>query len=106
MCRHIYDWNIVYCDVKQPIHLNSILEEIILFMNDATTWLRGCLISSIALNMSWILSLISADIAQFGQLIDFVDGWSKGSWLDSNARHFFVPFNKLIARLIAYVFTD
>ena len=23
MCRHIYDWNIVYCDVKQPIHLTS-----------------------------------------------------------------------------------
>ena len=21
MCRHIYDWNIVNCDVKQPIHL-------------------------------------------------------------------------------------
>ena len=20
MCRHIYDWNIVNCDVKQPIH--------------------------------------------------------------------------------------
>ena len=23
MCRHIYDWNIVNCDVKQPIHLTS-----------------------------------------------------------------------------------
>ena len=23
MCRHMYDWNIVNCDVKQPIHLNS-----------------------------------------------------------------------------------
>ena len=23
MCRHIYDWNIVNCDVKQPIQLNS-----------------------------------------------------------------------------------
>ena len=23
MCRHIYDWNIVDCDVKQPIHLTS-----------------------------------------------------------------------------------
>ena len=21
MCRHIYDWNIVNCDVKQPIYL-------------------------------------------------------------------------------------
>ena len=20
MCRHMYDWNIVDCDVKQPIH--------------------------------------------------------------------------------------
>ena len=29
MCRHIYDWNIVNCDVKQPIQLNytSILLE-------------------------------------------------------------------------------
>ena len=25
MCRHIYDWNIVNCDVKQPIQLNSTL---------------------------------------------------------------------------------
>ena len=24
MCRHIYDWNIVNCDVKQQIQLNSI----------------------------------------------------------------------------------
>ena len=24
MCRHIYDWNIVECDVKQPIHLTSL----------------------------------------------------------------------------------
>ena len=24
MCRHIYDWNIVDCDVKQPIHLTYI----------------------------------------------------------------------------------
>ena len=23
MCRHIYDWNIVNCDVKQPFQLNS-----------------------------------------------------------------------------------
>ena len=23
MCRHIYDWNIVNCDVKQPIHLTN-----------------------------------------------------------------------------------
>ena len=23
MCRHIYDWNIVNCDVKQRIQLNS-----------------------------------------------------------------------------------
>ena len=23
MCRHMYDWNIVSCDVKQPIQLNS-----------------------------------------------------------------------------------
>ena len=23
MCRHIYDWNIVNCDVKQQIHLTS-----------------------------------------------------------------------------------
>ena len=23
MCRHIYDWNIVNCDVKRPIHLTS-----------------------------------------------------------------------------------
>ena len=23
MCRHMYDWNIVNCDVKQPIHLTS-----------------------------------------------------------------------------------
>ena len=23
MCRHIYDWNIVDCDVKQPLHLTS-----------------------------------------------------------------------------------
>ena len=23
MCRHIYDWNIVNCDVKQTIQLNS-----------------------------------------------------------------------------------
>ena len=23
MCRHIYDWNIVNCDVKQPIQLNE-----------------------------------------------------------------------------------
>ena len=23
MCRHIYDWNIVNYDVKQPIQLNS-----------------------------------------------------------------------------------
>ena len=23
MCRHIYDWNIVNCDVKQQIQLNS-----------------------------------------------------------------------------------
>ena len=22
MCRHIYDWNIVNCDIKQPIHHN------------------------------------------------------------------------------------
>ena len=21
MCRHMYDWNIVNCDVKQPIYL-------------------------------------------------------------------------------------
>ena len=25
MCRHMYDWNIVNCDVKQPIHLTSSL---------------------------------------------------------------------------------
>ena len=25
MCRHIYDWNIVNCDVKQTIQLNSTL---------------------------------------------------------------------------------
>ena len=25
MCRHIYDWNIVNCDVKQQIQLNSTL---------------------------------------------------------------------------------
>ena len=24
MCRHMYDWNIVNCDVKQPVQLNSI----------------------------------------------------------------------------------
>ena len=24
MCRHIFDWNIVECDVKQPISLNSV----------------------------------------------------------------------------------
>ena len=24
MCRHIYDWNIVGCDVKQLIQFNSI----------------------------------------------------------------------------------
>ena len=23
MCRHIYDWNIVNCDVKQPIKSNQ-----------------------------------------------------------------------------------
>ena len=23
MCRYIYDWNTVNCDVKQPIQLNS-----------------------------------------------------------------------------------
>ena len=23
MCRHVYDWNIVDCNVKQPIHLTS-----------------------------------------------------------------------------------
>ena len=23
MCRHIYDWNIVNCDVKQPIQKKS-----------------------------------------------------------------------------------
>ena len=23
MCRHMYDWNIVNCDVKQTIQLNS-----------------------------------------------------------------------------------
>ena len=23
MCRHIYDWNIVNCDVKQPIQLST-----------------------------------------------------------------------------------
>ena len=23
MCRHMYDWNIVNCDVKQQIHLTS-----------------------------------------------------------------------------------
>ena len=28
MCRHIYDWNIVNCDVKQPIQLNS-TEEVV-----------------------------------------------------------------------------
>ena len=22
LCRHMYDWNIVYCDVKQPIYLS------------------------------------------------------------------------------------
>ena len=33
MCRHIYDWNIVNCDVKQPIQLNStqLIANIILF---------------------------------------------------------------------------
>ena len=25
MCRHIYDWNIVNCDVKQTTQLNSTL---------------------------------------------------------------------------------
>ena len=25
MCRHMYDWNIVNCDVKQPIHLTSVI---------------------------------------------------------------------------------
>ena len=25
MCRHIYDWNIVNCDVKQPIYLTLLL---------------------------------------------------------------------------------
>ena len=28
MCRHIYDWNIVNCDVKQPIQLNSIYDDV------------------------------------------------------------------------------
>ena len=28
MCRHIYDWNIVNCDVKQTIQLNSTVESI------------------------------------------------------------------------------
>ena len=23
MCRHMYDWNVVNCDVKQPIHLTN-----------------------------------------------------------------------------------
>ena len=23
MCRHIYDWNIVNCDVKQPVHTHT-----------------------------------------------------------------------------------
>ena len=31
MCRHIYDWNIVNCDVKQPIQLNNKLK---ITMND------------------------------------------------------------------------
>ena len=25
MCRHIYDWNIVNCDVKQPIYLTYLI---------------------------------------------------------------------------------
>ena len=30
MCRHIYDWNIVDCDVKQPVHLTYWRVQIVL----------------------------------------------------------------------------
>ena len=26
ICRHMYDWNIVNCDVKQPIHLTQCID--------------------------------------------------------------------------------
>ena len=29
MCRHIYDWNIVNCDVKQPIYLTTCIYTIV-----------------------------------------------------------------------------
>ena len=35
MCRHIYDWNIVNCDVKQPIQLNSFYRIPNIFMENA-----------------------------------------------------------------------
>ena len=38
MCRHIYDWNIVNCDVKQPIQLNSTLTR-----SDRTFILHMCI---------------------------------------------------------------
>ena len=40
MCRHIYDWNVVYCDVKQPIHLTSphMLLNIVLSIRRLQCW--------------------------------------------------------------------
>ena len=50
MCRHMYDWNIVNCDVKQLIQLNS---KDIAFTRD-----KGRICVSHAFNQDWSGKLI------------------------------------------------
>ena len=38
MCRHIYDWNIVNCDVKQTIQLNS--TKLLLYKHTVWTFIK------------------------------------------------------------------
>ena len=41
MFRHMYDWNIVNCDVKQPIQLNSFLSSPIDGFKAISTWVSS-----------------------------------------------------------------
>ena len=60
MCRHIYDWNIVNCDVKQPIQLNSTQEN----MSSRRFWLSNAVMGNIALMSSSVFDL-KANSSQF-----------------------------------------
>ena len=86
MCRHIYDWNIVDCDVEQPIHLTAACQQgTLLRLRLIRSGLRASKFSVFKLLeivIVWVYYTIPFGFSMFRHFRDIIfNFWVELSWI-------------------------